>query len=388
MHENDARSVSCRGERGAHTGKTAAGHQKIRFQKSGFIGHGSIKNAEGLRHAKAPLVKSFTKMAGVTLQDVARATGFAVSTVSYALRGARNVPPATAARIKAEAGRLGYRVNARVAELMSHVRRGRSADPADRLALVWVETGAERGLGREIAEGARTRAFERGYGLAEFALARTGGRTRRLADILVARGIAGVIFGPVFERTRVDIDWPWERFAMAVVGTAEWKVPLSRAAHHHYEAMRLALESVEKTGAKRPAVWLGATTNERAHRGWQAAWLAYGPADSAKRLWLTDENPARQTIRRWLREMEPDVVLVGDASQAQRVHEAGWTQETGRTFLLDWRADAGLPGVAQGYDTIAGHAVDLVVAQLQRNERGAPDPPRSLLFPGRWRTEI
>ena len=332
-------------------------------------------------------MKSFTKMAGATLQDVARATGFAVSTVSYALRGARNVPPATAERIRAEAGRMGYRVNARVAELMAHVRRGRGADPADRLALVWVEAGAERGLGREIAEGARTRALERGYGLAEFTLAKTEGRTRRLADILFARGIAGVVFGPVFERARVDIDWPWERFAMAVVGTAEWKVPLSRAAHHHYEAMRLTLEAADKTGATRPAVWLGATTNERAHRGWQAAWLAYGPADAAQRLWLTDERPARQPLRRWLREMRPDAMLVGDAGQAGRLREAGWSGEPGRTFILDWRAGAGLPGVDQGYDTIAGHAVDLVVAQLQRNERGAPDPPRSLLFPGRWRAD-
>ena len=325
-------------------------------------------------------------MAGMTLKDVARATGFAVSTVSYALRGARNVPPATTERIKAEAERMGYRVNARVAELMAHVRRGRGADPADRIALVWVEPGAERGVGREIAEGARTRALERGYGLAEFTLAKTEGRTRRLADILVARGMAGVVFGPVFGRARVDIDWPWERFAMAVVGTAEWKVPLSRAAHHHYEAMRLALDTVGRSGATRPAVWLGATTNERAHRGWQAAWLAYGPSDAAKRLWLTDEHPGRPSVRRWLREMKPDALLVGDAGQAQCLREAGWNHEPGRTFLLDWQAGSGLPGVAQGYGTIAGHAVDLVVAQLQRNERGAPDPPRALLFPGRWRT--
>lgn len=337
--------------------------------------------------AKTSLVKSFTKMAGVTLQDLARATGFAVSTVSYALRGARNVPPATAARIRAEAERLGYRTNARVAELMAHVRRGRGAAPADRLALVWVEPGAEDGVGREIAGGARTRALERGYGLAEFTLAKTEGKTARLADILVARGIAGVVFGPVFGRARVDIDWPWERFAMAVVGTAEWQVPLSRAAHHHYEAMRLALASVAKTGATRPAAWLGATTNERAHRGWQAAWLAYGPDRAAERIWLTDERPGPQAVRRWLRETSPDAVLVGDAGQARRLHQAGWSKAAGKTFLLDWQAGAGLPGVAQGYGTIAGHAVDLVVAQLQRNERGAPEPPRSLLFPGRWRQD-
>ena len=58
-------------------------------------------------------------MAAPTLKDIARETGLAVSTVSYALRGAPNVPVETAARAKAAAERLGYRMNARVAELMA-----------------------------------------------------------------------------------------------------------------------------------------------------------------------------------------------------------------------------------------------------------------------------
>lgn len=324
-------------------------------------------------------------MAASNLKDIARETGLAVSTVSYALRGAPNIPPETAARVRAAAERLGYRVNSRVAELMAQVRRGRRLASGESLALIWVDTRAGRIYGRAVAEGARARALERGFGLAEFSLSDTENRARRLADIVSARGISGVVFGPVFERARVEIDWPWERFAMAIIGTAEWNAALSRAAHHHYEAMRFALAAVRDAGARRPAAWLDATTNERAHRGWQAAWLAYGPPGSAERLCLADEPADVRGLGRWLREHKPDAVVVGDADQAAMVTRAGWTGAPGRLVLLDWRAATGLPGVDQGYATIAGHAVDLVIAQLQRNERGPPESPRALLFPGRWR---
>jgi hypothetical protein len=53
-----------------------------------------------------------------------------------------------------------------------------------------------------------------------------------------------------------------------------------------------------------------------------------------------------------------------------------------------WGRDERWPGVSQRYDLIAGHAVDLVVAQVQRNERGVPETARALLFGGRWEGEL
>lgn len=320
------------------------------------------------------------------MKDIAKETGLALSTVSYALRGASNVPERTAAKVREAAARLGYKAHPRVAELMARVRSGRGPGAGDRLALVWVQAGVARGAGEAVSAGARGRAEERGYGLEEFSLKEAGGSPERLAEIVAARGIAGVVFGPVFDRARVELGWPWEKFAMAVVGTADWGAGLSRAAHHHFEAMREALARLAAAGAKRPAAWIDLTTNERAHRGWQAAWLAYGPRGAAGRLWMTDgaEAGGVEEVGRWLAEARPDAWVVGDPGMAAKVREAGWKGGAGRLVLLDWRAAAALPGVDQGYATIAGHAVDLVIAQLQRNERGLPDPPRALLFPGRW----
>jgi hypothetical protein len=48
--------------------------------------------------------------------------------------------------------------------------------------------------------------------------------------------------------------------------------------------------------------------------------------------------------------------------------------------------ERGLPiaGMDQLYETIGRHAVDSVVAQIHRNERGLPDDPMVALIEGRW----
>lgn len=325
----------------------------------------------------------------VTLKAVARAAGVSVSAASYAMRGAPNIPPETVARVKTAALALGYKPNARVAELMAHIRGTRPLPSADRLALVWLEgTRPARehiGFPRKILLGARTCAAARGYRLDEFWLESVEGNAPRLAGILRARGIAGVIFAPVSTRARVEIDWPWDQFAMAVIGTAEWNVSLPRAAHHHYEAMRIALEGLARNGSRRPAAILTPDTNERAHRGWQGAWLAYAPGNAAKRLLLSAHAElAPALLAPWLRATDADALIVDNTALLDCARAAGWRDTPANTATLSWWPGELHSGIDQGYDLISSHAVDLVVAQLHRNERGLPAEPRTVLFPGRW----
>lgn len=320
----------------------------------------------------------------VTLREVARAAGMSVSAVSYALRGAANIPAATAERVQAVAAELGYRPNARVGELMAHIRQARPLAKAEPLALVYLEgdraTAKKNGFSRLVEEAARQHAARRGYRLDAFWLPEVEGNARRLAGILGARGISGVLFAPTVSHERIDLDWPWEDFAVAVIGMSELSVALPRAGHHHFEAMREVLRHLVAKGVKRPVAFFEATTNERAHRGWQAAWLAYGPPAAARRLWLHKEDNIK-ALAGWLRRLRPDGVV---ADNLDLMRAAGCAVATERCAVLSWHPDSDVAGIEQGYDVIAAHAVDLVVTQLQRNERGLPNPPPMLLFPGRW----
>lgn len=323
----------------------------------------------------------------VTLREVARAAGVSVSAVSYALRGAANIPAETTARVRAVAEKLGYRPNARVGELMAHIRQARPLAKAEPLAFIYLEgeraASKHGGFAKDVEMAARRHAAERGYRLDAFWLSEVEGNARRLGGILSARGISGVLFAPTRGKRRIELDWEWENFAVAVVGMSELSVALPRAGHHHYEAMREVLRRLTAAGARRPVALVDAATNERAHRGWQAAWLACGPTGATRRLWL-HRGEDKTVLAPWLQRVKPDALVADDLGLLRLAQTAGWAGTPERSVLLSWHAGTEFGGIDQGYDAIAAHAVDLVVTQLQRNERGLPDPPPMLLFPGRW----
>lgn len=325
--------------------------------------------------------------APVTLKLIARRAGLSVAAVSYALRGSAKVSAEERERVRELAERLGYRPNPRVGELMSHIRSGRARRRGDVIALVCLEgrRDEENGFLRGVIEGARARAAERGFGLEVFWLEEVENSPRRLADILRARGVAGVVFAPVQRRATVELDWPWDAFPLAVVGMAEWSQPVPRAGHHHFEAMRRALRELAAAGARRPACRLNAADDERAHRGWSAAWLASRTPGAARRLWLAEGATDVRAVRAWLARTKADGVALSNPGELETLRAAGWSAGPERTVLLSWRPGLGASGIDQGYDEIAASAVDLVTVQLHHNARGLPEIPQMLLFPGRWR---
>lgn len=285
------------------------------------------------------------------------------------------------------AEKLGYRPNPRVGELMSQIRAGRAVTRGDVLALVCLEGRREApdSFVRRVLDGAKLRAAQRGFGMEVFWFAEVERSVSRLVSILRARGVAGVVFAPVNRATKVELDWPWDAFPFAVVGMAEWGPPVPRAGHHHFEAMRRVLRHFDEIGARRPACWLNAADDERAHRGWRAAWLASDVRGAARRLRLSPGTETKKEVESWLGRMDADGLVVAHPGELGRLRAAGWTAGEERTVLLSWQPGFGACGVEQSYDEIAGSAVDLVLAQLHHNTRGLPETPSMLLFPGRWR---
>jgi Transcriptional regulators len=324
----------------------------------------------------------------VTLSGIARRVGLSTAAVSYALRGSGKVSPEVAARVRAMAEKLGYRPNPRIGELMAQIRAGRAVSRGDVLALVCLEgrRSAPDDFLQHVLEGAKRRAAMHGFGVEIFWLAEVEGSVSRLVSILRARGVAGVVFAPVNQTTKVELDWPWDMFPFAVIGMAEWGQPVPRAGHHHFEAMRRVLRYFDEIGVRRPACWLNEMNDERAHRGWSAAWLASRMRGASRRLRLARGSESKKEIAAWLKQMDPDALVVAHAGELEMLRSAGWRAGEERTVLLNWRPGCGACGIEQSYDEIAGSVVDLVLAQLHHNTRGLPEIPSMLLFPGRWRS--
>jgi len=131
-----------------------------------------------------------------TITDVARAAGVSVSTVSYAISGARPIRPETRERIHAAMHRLGFQPNAMARSLAS--RRSRV------IALIYPQIGGIGGTAGEFVQAVAERAREAGYQLVLWPFrADQAGEIRNLARQGMADGV--LIMEVCLDDERIDV---------------------------------------------------------------------------------------------------------------------------------------------------------------------------------------
>jgi LacI family transcriptional regulator len=337
---------------------------------------------------------AFDFMAGIqhcSLLKVARAAGVAASTASLALRGSPLVKPVTTARVKAAAEKLGYRADPRVGSLMARIRRAKAAKDRERLAFVWVsatraDTKCEWFCQVTFA-GAKRRAEELGCALEEFWLHDDGMTAARLEKILVTRGITGVVFSAPLREMEVTVAWNWAHFAAAVIGNSEFHPALHRAGHYHYRSMWTAMEKVKAAGCRRPAAVLHEPHHRRIHGVHQAAFLANHPLPKQALAMARFGLPATEAaMQSWLVKINADALIFVVRPSAKWLEALREVPSLKQLVTLA-SATADLPGIDMREDLVAASAVDLVVAQMHRNERGVPMRPTTMLLEGEWRDQ-
>ncbi|MCC5844186.1 MAG: LacI family DNA-binding transcriptional regulator [Verrucomicrobia bacterium] len=126
-----------------------------------------------------------------SLRDIAHVLGVTPTTVSLALRGSPRISSRTRNKVKQTAEDMGYRPNAELSRVMSHLKTRRGRDIRPVIALVTgggsrAAAASVRGVFQDIAETA-------GYTVDVLDFTQAGMNLERLAGILTARGIRGGI---------------------------------------------------------------------------------------------------------------------------------------------------------------------------------------------------
>lgn len=325
-----------------------------------------------------------------TLASLARKLGLSVSSVSYALRNHPHTAAETKRRVMEAAREMNYCPNPAVALVMGQIRRGRRPDAGTAMAFVWVEATRKESrtdpFYRQVVAGAEERATSQGFRLEQHWLRDPGMNPKRLSQVLKARGIAGVVFSPCNHDTVVKLEWDWANYAMAVIGNAPWPVELHRAVHHHYAGMKTCIEKATEFGAKRCIAILDATVNFRAGRAWEAAFVTLSPPYETvrSRIWLGSAD-ATAEARAFAQQHDADCIITSSPSFAPKNaakrpdQKAPWWVVLNRALTTE-----DFPGIDSDLGKIAGNAVDLVIGQLNRNERGVPEDPKLMHFNGHW----
>ncbi len=311
--------------------------------------------------------------------------------VSLALRNQPDIPEATRERIKAIAEEVGYRPNPMVSALMAHIKGGRALPEAG--SIVFLTAFPTKHGWRDYQTtmryfaGATERAREMGYALDEVWLKEPGMTARRMDSILRNRGVEGVLLAPLpIGRGHVSLDI--RRFAVATMGYSLLRPSVHRAVSYHYDSVRLALQELRRLGYRRIGLALNRSQDQRNAFNWTAGYL------------ISQENPRAtsripihnlevgddQTLAQWLDDWKPDAILSGNSQILARLEKLGWPvpAKLGVAVLDRALTDDGVAGINQQPEIVGAGAVDLIVAQINRNERGIPTVPKVMLTGGVW----
>ena len=326
-----------------------------------------------------------------TVRSLARALNLSHTTVSDALRGKGRVDPATVARVLKAAKEAGYRRNPLAAAVMSELRRSRGGTFRGVLAAVDIvepQRSDPHGVfHRELVEGGRERAAELGFKVEVFIVDKTNLTVSRLDGILQSRGIHGVLVLPSWYAP----DWSgldWTQYAGVYTDYVIERPALHCVCCNHYRSTMSLIARLIERGYRRPGLYVEIGRDQRTQHRFSAAFRSSQETCAGLEIVppLIVAGRDRAEFEAWFRRHKPDVVLSHFTEIIEWMEACGARVPQTHGFaslnlLYKTRPCAGLD---QQPRELGARAVEMLIAQLQRNERGVPAWPTTTTIPARW----
>jgi LacI family transcriptional regulator len=314
--------------------------------------------------------------------------------MSFALRDSEEVSATTRERLQRLARARGYRADPLVTAMFSQVRRQKLR--GDHRIIAYVNTWWPRTAWESCStktgqfRGAAQRAAELGFRLENFWLGAPGMSAPRLAQVLKARSVRGLLIGPL-QRQDQRIDLPWDDFSTATIGYSLHTPVVSRACHAHFRGMYQAMDILVSRGYQRIGYVTSRDFETRVNSLWGAAFrLKQHELKQRNRIEpMVFEGEAENAgLRRWLAAARPDAIVNALPGVFELLAKPGGELPGCLGFvhldLPNHLRTAGVSGIDQLWEISGAVALDLVANQLFTNTRGLPAHPLTQLVEGTW----
>lgn len=327
----------------------------------------------------------------VTQLDVARKAGVHRATVSMVFRNHPNIPAETRARIRRIADELGYHPDPMLSALAAY--RSRCQPAAFHGTLAWLVNSTDGYDWRtrphfvDYHAGARARAEQHGYRVELFDLHAPGLTSQRVASILRARNITGILLCPQ-PHAEMTVDFPWSDFSAVTFGYSLARPQLHTVAATQYRAMLQTVQELHAVGYRRIGLCLDRVHDNRTGHHYLAGYLAgtYLTGQRGAPRVLDADYGAVDAVRRWLARTKPDAVVTGNYQFLRVLQSLGISvpADLGVACPVLPSPDTRLAGVVENSLRIGSVAVDYLVAMMNRGERGIPPSADRVHVEGRW----
>ncbi|HSI85109.1 MAG TPA: LacI family DNA-binding transcriptional regulator [Candidatus Methylacidiphilales bacterium] len=325
------------------------------------------------------------------MRSIAEEAGCSVMTVSLALRNHPRISDSTREHVHRVAKKLGYRPNPMVATLMTHLRSTRPTTYQSNLAfLASYDNARQRWIGQDTLQGIRDRAQELGFLVDTFWMEEFHNHRGSLEKILRSRNIQGVIVAPLPQTA--GMGWlDWSEWSSVALGNTMLEPRIHRVTHHQYHGMMMMHETLLSKGYRRIGLAMNALVDEKVDHAWTSCGAGFQlrrpVRDRVPVFYGELGQPYVESVMRWVRKYKPDVLIGHDGlldsilRGGMRVPEdVSFAHVSQPSFFTGFR----LSGLNQNWFVAGAAAVDSVVAQLHRNERGVPEHPKTVMVEGHW----
>lgn len=328
-----------------------------------------------------------------TVRALARELGVSHTTVSDALRDNPRVSAKTRERVKKAAKELGYHYNPLAGAIMSEIRRSSIGTFHGTVAIVDMESDKERRPGAkpyhaEMLRGARDAAGRLGFKVDHFILGEEHIPVSRLNGILKTRGITAALFLPVSRKPKVS-EFNWECLTGIYTDYLIDDPALHTVCPDHFRSMTIALRKLMELGYKRPGLVLNKSHDRRILFRWEAAFSSYWGrhTDYEATAPLVTDSITPESFLEWFDATKPDVVLCHQARILDWMKEKGCKipETHGFCCLNVVSAQINTAGLDLLPRLGGTRAMELLIAQLQRNEYGIPKTPSTMTYAAEWR---
>ena len=297
------------------------------------------------------------------------------------------------AHVQKIAAELGYRPNATVANLMAQLRATKTAKFQSTIG--FLNASPDRTILREIptfrewTRGAEDRAKELGYGMDFFWLHEHALTPDRLKQILVARGIRGLIVAAmqsngVLPTAYADL---WSEFSCVVIGMRPHKPSLHFASNDQFSTAAHAALELRRLGYRR----LGLVIHPKID-----AWLEYRFSggffagddhfESRSLPVFPFAKSELSSFQKWYRKHRPDAIVTLHAEIKGWLETMGVKvpREVGLVHLDRESEMTQWAGMDQNSFCVGAAATDMVIGQLHRNDQGVPEFAKAVLTQSKW----
>lgn len=342
----------------------------------------------------------------VSQKDIAQALGITQAAVSMALRGDRTISNEMKRKVCDTAVAMGYQLNEHVSALMSNIRTGKKLNDKGVIGLLIAAQTQEDWYTvktfQRFHQGVLRRGSELGFHIESFFLLDPGMRAARIDQILYARGIDGIILAPP-GRGKDLPDLQWERYA-SVVASIGWEGhSLNRVYCDQFQNYVTAFNTLLQLGYKRIGTSLehsfvqGPQRRTKWHTGYlecqhnipeedRIPVFTYNSLPLRTGLPKTEVKSLHARFSRWVSKWKPEVLitLLGGEKKFLDAMKLKIPQDIGLVCLAQ-PSDSDHTRIDEKMDVLGVTALELVAAQIVRNEFGPPAHPKVTMIAGQWK---